>query len=81
MALATAILGAQTKDPDSTQGCLGQVAHGPETLKSPEPDFYVLGAKSYGRNPNFLLTVGHQQVEDVMGLIGAQERRVKAVAG
>jgi thioredoxin reductase len=69
MALASAILAAQAKDP-TAQGCLGQAPHGPDSLKSPEPDFYVLGAKSYGRNPNFLLTVGHQQIEDVMTLIG-----------
>jgi thioredoxin reductase len=69
MALAAAILAAQAKDP-TAQGCLGQAPHGPDSLKSPEPDFYVLGAKSYGRNPNFLLTVGHQQIEDVMTLIG-----------
>ncbi len=76
MALAAAILAAQSKDPEAAQGCLGQVAHGPETLKNPEPDFYILGAKSYGRNPNFLLTLGHQQIEDAMGLIGATEPRL-----
>ncbi|HMI30517.1 MAG TPA: NAD(P)-binding domain-containing protein [Candidatus Limnocylindrales bacterium] len=80
MALAAAILAAQMKDPHSTQGCLGQVAHGPGTLKSPEPDFYILGAKSYGRNPNFLLTLGHQQIEDVMGLIGVPEPRLNPAA-
>jgi len=81
MTLAAAILEAQANDPAGTQGCLGQVTHGPETLKSPEPDFYILGAKSYGRNPNFLLTLGHRQIEDVMGLIGVPERHLKAAAG
>ncbi len=76
MALAAAVLAAQSKDPEAAQGCLGQVSHGPETLKNPEPDFYILGAKSYGRNPNFLLTLGHQQIEDVMGLIAASQRPV-----
>jgi hypothetical protein len=80
MALAAAILAAQMKDPHSTQGCLGQVAHGPGTLKSPEPDFYILGAKSYGRNPNFLLTLGHRQIEDVMGLLGVPEPRLNPAA-
>jgi thioredoxin reductase len=80
MALAAAILAAQVKDPHSTQGCLGQVAHGPGTLKSPEPDFYILGAKSYGRNPNFLLTLGHRQIEDVMGLLGVPEPRLNPAA-
>ena len=81
MTLAAPILEAQANDPAGTQGCLGQVTHGPETLKSPEPDFYILGAKSYGRNPNFLLTLGHRQIEDVMGLIGVPERHLKAAAG
>ena len=80
MALAAAILGAQGSDPASGKGCLDQVAHGPESLKNPEPDFYVLGAKSYGRNPNFLLSLGHRQIEDVMTLLGAAEPRLNAAA-
>ena len=78
MALAAAILSSQAGDPASAKGCLDQVPHGPESLKSPEPDFYVLGAKSYGRNPNFLLALGHQQIEDVMTLLGAAEARLNA---
>ncbi len=73
MALAAAILAAQAKDGDAVPDCLDQVSHGAETLKNPEPDFYILGAKSYGRNAYFLLRLGHQQIEDVMGLIGASE--------
>jgi len=76
MALAAAILAAESKDPAAAQGCLGQVPHGPETLKTPEPGFYILGAKSYGRRPMFLLTLAHRQIEDVMGLIGAAESRL-----
>ena len=49
--------------------CLAQAAHGPETLRTPEPGFFVLGAKSYGRNPHFLLRTGWQQVEDALGLL------------
>jgi thioredoxin reductase len=45
--------------------CLAQVGHGPETLRNPEPDFFILGAKSYGRNSQFLLGVGWRQVDDV----------------
>lgn len=40
---------------------------GPELLTNPEPGFYILGAKSYGRNPSFLLRTGWQQVDDVVG--------------
>jgi thioredoxin reductase len=57
--LAAALLGETGGD------CLTQVAHGPETLRNPEPDFFILGAKSYGSNSQFLLRVGWQQVDDV----------------
>ncbi|HXL15350.1 MAG TPA: flavoprotein, partial [Methylomirabilota bacterium] len=76
MALAAAILAAESKDPEAAQSCLGQVPHGPETLKNPEPGFYILGAKSYGRRPMFLLTLAHRQIEDVMALIAAAEPRL-----
>jgi thioredoxin reductase len=69
MALAAAVLAAQARDPGDDSGCLGQVSHGPETLKNPEPNFFILGAKSYGRNPKFLLRLGHAQIEDVMTLL------------
>ncbi len=45
--------------------CLAQESAGVETLKNPEPDFFILGAKSYGRNPNFLLRLGFEQIDDV----------------
>lgn len=49
--------------------CLKQAAPGPEQLVSPEPRFYVLGAKSYGRNSAFLLKLGHAQVEAVVAML------------
>ncbi|HEX3112979.1 MAG TPA: hypothetical protein VHU20_06910 [Candidatus Eisenbacteria bacterium] len=66
MELAAAILGAGGGGGD----CLAEVAHGPDSLRNPEPGFFVLGAKSYGRNPQFLLSIGHQQVKDAFELIG-----------
>jgi len=36
----------------------------------PEPNFYILGAKSYGRRSDFLLPTGYQQIRDVFKLIG-----------
>jgi thioredoxin reductase len=39
------------------------------TLRNPEPNFFVLGAKSYGRNSNFLLRTGFEQVREVFALI------------
>lgn len=73
MNLSAAILTASLAGPGNAGDCLSQTAHGAETLRNPEPDFYIVGAKSYGRNPNFLLTIGHQQVLDVFSLIEAGE--------
>jgi hypothetical protein len=52
--------------------CLALQPPGPETLVNPEPGFFILGAKSYGRNSQFLLQVGWQQVDDAFGLIAAR---------
>ena len=71
MALAGALLAASHADPAAGGDCLKQVSHGPDTLKNPEPDFYIVGVKSYGRNPHFVLSLGHRQILDVMGLIEA----------
>jgi Pyridine nucleotide-disulphide oxidoreductase len=71
MALARALLAARAADAPAAADCLSQRSHGPDSLKSPEPDFFVIGAKSYGRNPNFLLSIGHEQIRDVMDLVGA----------
>lgn len=49
--------------------CLQQTGHGPGSLRNPEPDFYIIGAKSYGRNSQFLLRIGFEQVRDVFTLI------------
>jgi thioredoxin reductase len=39
-------------------------------VRQPEPGYFVLGTKSYGRDSNFLLRRGFEQVREVMGLIG-----------
>ena len=63
MKLAAALLAASGGGGD----CLAQAAHGPETLVNPEPGFFILGAKSYGRNGQYLLRIGSQQIDDVFG--------------
>ncbi len=68
MKLAAALLGAGSSD------CLAQESHGADTLVNPEPGFFILGAKSYGRNTSFLMRQGWQQVDEVMGLLA--DRRV-----
>lgn len=49
--------------------CLAAPDAGPEVLRSPEPSFFVLGHKSYGRRSDFLLTRGHAQVRDAIALL------------
>jgi hypothetical protein len=39
--------------------------HGVAELAHPEADFYVVGMKSYGRAPTFLLLTGYEQVRSV----------------
>ena len=64
MKLAAALLGQSSAD------CLDQESHGPQTLLNPEPNFYVLGSKSYGRNSRFLFSVGLEQVRELFTIIG-----------
>ncbi len=73
--LSAAILGAGSAD------CLTQTTHGPETLTNPEPNFFILGAKSYGRNNTFLMRVGWEQVGEVFGLLAYRGRRSSSAAG
>ncbi|MDH3743899.1 MAG: NAD(P)-binding protein [Acidobacteriota bacterium] len=63
MKLAAVLLGQSSAD------CLAQEAHGADTLVNPEPGFFILGSKSYGRNNTFLMRVGWEQVEEVFGLL------------
>ncbi len=63
MKLSAALLGAGGGD------CLTQTTHGADTLTNPEPGFFILGAKSYGRNNTFLMRIGWEQVGEVFGLL------------
>ena len=63
MKLAATLLASSSAD------CLTPSQAGAETLENPEPDFFLLGAKSYGRNTTFLMRVGWQQVDEVFKLL------------
>jgi hypothetical protein len=56
------------------KGCdnLTMPAHGAASLRHPEPNFYVIGSKSYGRNAGFLLRNGFEQVREVFTLIAGK---------
>jgi hypothetical protein len=43
--------------------------HGHRELAHPEPEFYTVGVKSYGRAPTFLLLTGYEQVRSVAAAI------------
>jgi hypothetical protein len=43
--------------------------HGHRALANPEPNFYTVGIKSYGRAPNFLLLTGYEQVRSVVAAL------------
>jgi len=62
--LSGALLGAGSSD------CLTQTSQGADTLTNPEPGFFILGSKSYGRNNTFLMRIGWEQVGEVFGLLG-----------
>lgn len=42
----------------------------PERLLTAEPDFYVIGSKSYGRDRRFQFVDGLRQIRDLFGIIG-----------
>ncbi len=39
--------------------------HGEAELRQPEKDFYIVGMKSYGRAPTFLMATGYEQARSV----------------
>ncbi len=40
--------------------------HGEKELRHPEKDFYIVGSKSYGRAPTFLMATGYEQVRSIV---------------
>ena len=65
--LAPIKLAAQLLAQDGEADCMALETPGAETLRNPEPGFFILGAKSYGRNSQFLLGAGWEQVDAVFG--------------
>jgi len=43
--------------------------HGEKELRHPEKDFYIVGSKSYGRAPTFLMATGYEQVRSIAAVI------------
>jgi len=56
--------------------------HGAAELQQPEPNLFVIGMKSYGRAPTFLLLTGYEQARSVVSAIAGDwesARRVQLV--
>jgi len=43
--------------------------HGEKELRHPDKDFYIVGSKSYGRAPTFLMATGYEQVRSIVAAI------------
>jgi thioredoxin reductase len=54
-------------------------AHGEAELRHPEKDFYIVGNKSYGRAPTFLLATGYEQVRSVVAMLVGDEKAAREV--
>lgn len=53
--------------------------HGAAELRHPEPGFYIVGAKSYGRAPTFLMATGYEQVRSVVAEIAGDHAAARKV--
>lgn len=43
--------------------------HGEEELRQPEENYYIVGMKSYGRAPTFLMATGYEQVRSIVAYL------------
>jgi thioredoxin reductase len=65
-------------DPN-VHSCGSVPPHGAEELKHPETDFYIVGMKSYGRAPTFLMLTGYEQVRSVAAAIAGDWEAAREV--
>jgi thioredoxin reductase len=65
-------------DPNE-HSCGSVPPHGHRELRHPEPGFYTVGIKSYGRAPTFLLLTGYEQVRSVVAAIAGDTASADAV--
>jgi hypothetical protein len=65
-------------DPN-VHSCGSVPPHGARELAHPEPDFYIVGMKSYGRAPTFLMLTGYEQVRSVVCALTGDLENASAV--
>ncbi|MFC5591561.1 NAD(P)-binding domain-containing protein [Sporosarcina soli] len=53
--------------------------HGEEELRQPEKNFYIVGMKSYGRAPTFLMATGYEQVRSIVAYLTGDYESAKKV--
>ena len=53
--------------------------HGEAELRQPEKDFYIVGMKSYGRAPTFLLATGYEQARSVVAALAGDWQAARDV--
>ena len=53
--------------------------HGAALLAHPDKDFYIVGMKSYGRAPTFLLATGYEQVRSVAAALAGDREAADTV--
>ena len=65
-------LAAWLRDQNMPNGFDEELARS-ETSRGPEPNFYILGSKSYGRDSSFLFATGLTQIQQLFAVIGDRE--------
>ncbi len=65
-------------DPNS-HSCGTVRPHGHRELEQPEGGYYVVGMKSYGRAPTFLMATGYEQVRSVVAALAGDLESADAV--
>lgn len=53
--------------------------HGEAELRHPEAGFYIVGSKSYGRAPTFLMATGYEQVRSIIAYMAGNHEAAKRV--
>lgn len=53
--------------------------HGVVELTQPEPGFFIVGGKSYGRAPTFLMATGYEQVRSVVAELAGDHKAAREI--
>jgi thioredoxin reductase len=79
-ALESAAVLAPLIDPN-VHTCGTVPAHGAAQLAHPDAGYWIVGMKSYGRAPTFLLATGYEQVRSISAALAGDQRAATSVSG